>query len=85
LLDKGFCHRDIKPENILVRPNGDLVLLDLGVLRPLVGSELTDDERGKRFVGSRRYAPPELQHRREEGPDAWEGITIAEVGDMRLS
>lgn len=28
-----FVHRDIKPDNILIRPNGDLVIIDLGILR----------------------------------------------------
>ncbi len=28
-----FVHRDIKPDNILIRPNGNLVIIDLGILR----------------------------------------------------
>jgi serine/threonine protein kinase len=28
-----YVHRDIKPENILIKPNGDLVIIDLGISR----------------------------------------------------
>lgn len=30
---KRFVHRDIKPDNILVRPSGDVVVIDLGIVR----------------------------------------------------
>ena len=30
---KGFLHRDIKPSNILLAPNGDVTLIDLGAAR----------------------------------------------------
>jgi hypothetical protein len=31
----GFVHADLKPDNILVRPNGDIVLIDFGYTVPL--------------------------------------------------
>jgi len=82
LLDRGMCHRDIKPENIRIRSNGDLVLLDLGVMKPIAMSDLTDDpDSGRRFLGSRRYAPPEFQHRTEEDSlTGWEAVTVYQVG-----
>jgi len=31
--DNRYVHRDIKPENILVKPDGSLVVIDLGIIR----------------------------------------------------
>src|SRR5262249_24151501 len=59
LVQRNYCHRDIKPENIRVRPDGEMVLLVLGVLRPIGGSDLTDTPEARYFVGTLRYAPPE--------------------------
>jgi serine/threonine protein kinase len=30
---QGFIHRDLKPSNIMVRPNGDAVLMDFGIAK----------------------------------------------------
>jgi WD40 repeat protein/tRNA A-37 threonylcarbamoyl transferase component Bud32 len=32
---KGFFHRDIKPSNIMLKPNGQLVLIDFGTVRKI--------------------------------------------------
>ncbi len=37
--ERGFVHRDVKPANVLVRPDGDAVLLDFGLARLDTGSE----------------------------------------------
>src|SRR5882672_199456 len=56
----GLVHRDIKPENIVVTEAwARTILLDLGVLRPLSGSDLTDETNKKPFIGTLRYAAPE--------------------------
>ena len=31
--NKRLVHRDIKPDNILIRPNGEVVIIDLGIVR----------------------------------------------------
>lgn len=81
---RGLCHRDIKPENCRVREDGTLVLLDLGVLRPIAASELTDDAEDPRiryFLGTLRYGPPELLFRNEgNSPDAWRAINVYQIG-----
>ena len=51
--DPPIVHRDLKPDNILILPNMKLMLLDLGVARPL--------QRGVAgtAIGTPGYAPPE--------------------------
>ena len=78
LLERDLCHRDIKPQNIKLRDNGDVVLLDMGVLRPTGDSDLTQEGRN---IATRRYSPPELQHRLEQAdPLGLEAITVYQVG-----
>ncbi len=47
--------RDVKPSNILLRPNGDLVLIDIETSRKIVRKNHSDTV----IVGTRGYAPPE--------------------------
>lgn len=52
----GVLHRDIKPANIIIKPNGDAVLIDFGLAKLLLGmsSALTST-----VLGTLEYAPPE--------------------------
>jgi serine/threonine protein kinase len=52
----GIVHRDIKPENIQARPDGGIVLLDLGICRKVTEKTIT---RGTGLLGSPTYMSPE--------------------------
>src|SRR5205823_676845 len=53
-----FVHRDLKPENIVRRPDGRIVVLDLGLARKLP-HDPDDPTRTNVQVGSLEYMPPE--------------------------
>ena len=53
---KGFVHRDIKPSNIMVRPGGDICILDFGIAKDMNSEGLTV---GQLTIGSSGYMSPE--------------------------
>ena len=84
LQDRAVCHRDIKPANVRARSaSGELVLLDLGVIRLLDGNSHLTEENGARFTGTLRYAPPEfLFNKAKQTPAGWEAITVYQLGTV---
>ncbi len=56
----GFAHRDLKPDNIVRRPDGSVVILDLGLARKLP-DDPDDPNRAGVQVGSVEYMAPEQQ------------------------
>lgn len=52
---KPVIHRDIKPQNVIVKDDGQLVLIDFDIAR-VYNSE---SEADTQFFGTREYAPPE--------------------------
>lgn len=81
LEDRNLVHRDIKPENIAVSPDfSKAILLDLGVLRPVGSSNLTDIDQ-RPFIGTLRYSSPEFLERKEEDTlDGWRSVTFYQLG-----
>ncbi|MEM7555848.1 MAG: bifunctional serine/threonine-protein kinase/ABC transporter substrate-binding protein [Cyanobacteria bacterium P01_A01_bin.84] len=60
---QGYFHRDIKPANIMIRPNGQLVLIDFGAVRDLAQTYLQHEEANNGTqIGSPGYAPLEQIH-----------------------
>jgi serine/threonine protein kinase len=59
--DKHYLHRDIKPSNIMLRPNGQLVLIDFGTAREVTRTYLAKlgSGQGITAVVSAGYTPPE--------------------------
>ncbi|MEZ2320245.1 MAG: GUN4 domain-containing protein [Microcoleus sp.] len=61
---KQYFHRDIKPPNIMLRPNGQLVLIDFGTAREATYTYLAKVGVGHQITGivSAGYTPPEQQN-----------------------
>jgi len=75
-----LVHRDIKPENIMVTDKGEIILMDLGVLK-IVNTPSMTDVGEKQFLGTLRYAPPEFLRREEnDSIDGWRAINIYQIG-----
>ncbi|MEH2461797.1 serine/threonine protein kinase [Nostoc sp.] len=55
-----YFHRDIKPQNIMLRPNGQLVLIDFGAVRQVTTTILGGNSHTR--IISQGYSPPEQQN-----------------------
>lgn len=58
---ENIVHRDIKPANILVQPDGNILLTDFGIAKPLKATEDdgTDLTRVDIMMGTAKYLSPE--------------------------
>lgn len=61
LHERQYFHRDIKPSNIMLKPNGQLVLIDFGAVREVTPTFLRKKQQNQRGtqVGTVGYIPPE--------------------------
>ncbi len=60
---QNYFHRDIKPDNVMVRANGQLVLVDFGAAREMTHTYLAQlaSQGGITRVSSAGYTPPEQE------------------------
>jgi len=80
--DLGYAHRDIKPENIMINlAEKKLTLMDLGVIKPIYGADLTDNDGIFHFIGTLQYSSPEYLLRNEEdSQEGWRALTFYQIG-----
>lgn len=57
---KGIIHRDLKPGNVMIRPSGEICLLDFGIAKD-TSTDISDDERTLigTVLGTDGYMSPE--------------------------
>ncbi|MFT7618792.1 MAG: serine/threonine protein kinase [Planctomycetota bacterium] len=65
--DKNVIHRDLKPNNIMIRPDGEPMILDFGLAREIGGEAHTEE--GSTFGTPSYMAPEQVEGRIDEmGP-----------------
>ncbi|MDB9487701.1 serine/threonine-protein kinase [Dolichospermum circinale CS-1225] len=64
---QNYVHRDIKPDNIMLKPNGQLVLIDFGIVKEYI-QKTQRQTIANTIIGTPGYSSPE-QERQQSG---WE-------------
>lgn len=62
---RKFVHRDIKPANLLIRPSGDVVVIDLGIVRETGAPGVTRDGPGLAPFTPGYGAPEQMANEKE--------------------
>ncbi len=60
LHDNHIIHRDLKPSNILLRPNGQIKILDFGIAKQVDDLD-SEETRVGVIIGTAPYMPPEMK------------------------
>ena len=80
LLADEIVHRDIKPANIMLKEDGEIILMDLGVIK-IMDVPSSTDELQKQFISTVRYSPPEYLWREEENSiEGWRAVNLYQIG-----
>lgn len=74
--ERGIAHRDVKPENIIVRHDGQVVIVDFGIAVASGRTRLTSDGM---IVGTPSYLPPELFKGVEPSPEQRDIYALGQV------
>ena len=74
---KGIIHRDVKPGNVLVTPDGEAKLSDLGLAGPLEANAENDPRYGK-IVGTADYLSP------DQVKNPWNPMPAWDIYALRL-
>lgn len=87
--DRGIIHRDVKASNVAITPSGQVKVLDFGLARQCMGSELEEATRsvdsatwGGALVGTLPYMAPEILRGQEADArtDVWGlGVVLCEM------
>lgn len=66
LHNRKFVHRDLKPANLLIRPSGEVVVIDLGIVRETGAVGVTRDGPGMAPFTPGYGAPEQLNNEKNE-------------------